>query len=751
VPNVNAGGLVGINYGAVSNSYATGDVQVSTGNQVGGLVGSNSSYGSHIITNSHATGSVSGTNEIGGLVGANYGSISNSYYVGAAVTGASYVGGLVGKNYPGSAITASYASTAAVSGTGNLPQDSGGLAGYNDGAISASYAAGAVSGGYNEGGLVGYNALAGSISNSHASSTVTGNSQVGGLAGANYGSVTMSHAMGMVSGSSDVGGLVGNNDGAGTATISVSYATGAVIGSGNVGGLVGMNTGSISTAFAEGNVTTASNSSGGFGGLVGLNFGAISNSYATGPVTALMDVGGLVGTNYGSVTNAYATGAVTGTSNVGGLVGSNYGSVSNTFYSISANAGLAGGLGQGASDSPGTVMGLTTAQLQTQSNFTSATAANGLANPGWDFGATWMLYAGHTAPLLQVFMTPLTVIGTYTQVYDGAAFAPSISHLSYSFVPDLSHLFGTVAVAGSASGSSNVGTYSFTPGGLYSDQLGYILSYNGGSLTITPATLTISGTQIGSKVYNGTTVATLSGGSLVGLVGGNTLMLTQAGNFASKNVGTGIAVSANDSIGGANADDYILVDPTGLVGNITPALLTVNGTVVGSKVYDGSTLASLTGGTLVGVIGGDSVNLNQSGMFASSGAGTGIAVTATDSISGASAGDYSIVEPTGLKGTILPATTGTPAGSNDLLLAALNARTQIVENFIYPQWGAEPQIINPSTTIAAVGTQADGSSAAATGSQQAIVINVSMTIGANGTLKIEQGGLRLPGTAAVGQ
>jgi hypothetical protein len=144
-------------------------------------------------------------------------------------------------------------------------------------------------------------------------------------------------------------------------------------------------------------------------------------------------------------------------------------------------------------------------------------------------------------------------------------------------------------------------------------------------------------------------------------------------------------------------------------------------------------------------------------MFASSGAGTGIAVTATDSISGASAGDYSIVEPTGLKGTILPATTGTPgtpgtpAGSNDLLLAALNARTQIVENFIYPQWGAEPQIINPSTTIAAVGTQADGSSAAATGSQQAIVINVSMTIGANGTLKIEQGGLRLPGTAAVGQ
>jgi hypothetical protein len=103
-----------------------------------------------------------------------------------------------------------------------------------------------------------------------------------------------------------------------------------------------------------------------------------------------------------------------------------------------------------------------------------------------------------------------------------------------------------------------------------------------------------------------------------------------------------------------------------------------------------------------------------------------------------------------LKGAILPAP-GATAGASDLLLAALNARTQIVENFIYPQLGAEPQIISPSSTIAAVNTQADGSIGAPTGSQQAIVINVAMTIGANGTLKIEQGGLRLPGTTVAGE
>jgi hypothetical protein len=65
-------------------------------------------------------------------------------------------------------------------------------------------------------------------------------------------------------------------------------------------------------------------------------------------------------------------------------------------------------------------------------------------------------------------------------------FAPTISNLTYSIVPDESHLFGTVTIAGTAVGASHAGTYSFTPGGMYSDQLGYMISYNGGSLTINP-------------------------------------------------------------------------------------------------------------------------------------------------------------------------------------------------------------------------------------------------------------------------
>jgi len=91
------GGLVGQNRGStVSNSYATGDV--SGNNYVGGLVGFNS-VGSK-VSNSYATGTVSGDSRVGGLVGYNlhFSTVSNSYATGT-VSGSDHVGGLVGRVY----------------------------------------------------------------------------------------------------------------------------------------------------------------------------------------------------------------------------------------------------------------------------------------------------------------------------------------------------------------------------------------------------------------------------------------------------------------------------------------------------------------------------------------------------------------------------------------------------------------------------------------------------------------------------
>ncbi len=72
-----AGGLVGLNFGTVSNSYATGQVTGNNSPNVGGLVGNNESGGS--ISTSFATGAVTGAGS-GGLVGSNGGTVTGSYW-----------------------------------------------------------------------------------------------------------------------------------------------------------------------------------------------------------------------------------------------------------------------------------------------------------------------------------------------------------------------------------------------------------------------------------------------------------------------------------------------------------------------------------------------------------------------------------------------------------------------------------------------------------------------------------------------
>src|SRR4029077_4009121 len=177
---------------------------------------------------------------------------------------------------------------------------------------------------------------------------------------------------------------------------------------------------------------------------------------------------------------------------------------------------------------------------------------------------------------------------------------------------------------------------------------------------ITPATLTVAGQSAGTKVYDGTLSAVLTGGSLSGVIAGDapTLTLTEAGRFLAKNVGTGLGVTASDTLGGASAGNYTLTEPVGLVANITPATLTVAGQSAGTKVYDGTLSAVLTGGSLSGVIAGDAptLTLTEAGRFLAKNVGTGLGVTASDTLGGASAGNYTLTEPVGLVANITPAT-----------------------------------------------------------------------------------------------
>ena len=214
------GGLAGL-ADIISDSYATGTV--SGNDYVGGLIGS-TDFGT--ISDSYATGTVSGNDYVGGLIGStDFGTISDSYATGT-VSGNDRVGGLIGFSNSGT-ISDSYA-TGTVSGNDYV----GGLTGYAV-TISSSYATGTVSGNEYVGGLIGSTGF-GTISSSYA----TG-SGIGGLAGGSNGTMSSSYATGSVSGNEYVGGLVGavGYDGS---TILISYSTGRVTGKGgNIGGLVG--------------------------------------------------------------------------------------------------------------------------------------------------------------------------------------------------------------------------------------------------------------------------------------------------------------------------------------------------------------------------------------------------------------------------------------------------------------------------------------------------------------------------------
>ena len=113
---------------------------------VGGLVGWNAGA----IRASYVTGQVRGDSYVGGLVGTHTGSISASYAAGT-VRGNSYVGGLAGVS--SGSVTAAYAR-----GAVTHSRNAGGLAGQSTGPVAASYATARVTGRTPIGGLIGVDA-----------------------------------------------------------------------------------------------------------------------------------------------------------------------------------------------------------------------------------------------------------------------------------------------------------------------------------------------------------------------------------------------------------------------------------------------------------------------------------------------------------------------------------------------------------------------------------------------------------------
>ena len=168
-------------------------------------------------------------------------------------------------------------------------------------------------------------------------------------------------------------------------------------------------------------------------------------------------------------------------------------------------------------------------------------------------------------------------------------------------------------------------------------------------ITITPP----SGFEVSTSSSFSSGVGTSSSPIVVGSSGtiSSTTIYVRLSSTAS--VGTTIYNSKNIVLSSSGASSVNVV--TAASGNsVSTKSLTISGAAAQNKTYDGTTTATITG-TLNGVVGSDVVNLSLSGTFASANVGTGISVTSTSTISGASSSNYTLTQPTGLSANITKA------------------------------------------------------------------------------------------------
>jgi len=355
----NSGGLIGSNYGNVINSYTIGtSVVATTGNNIGGLIGINGSSGPGTVNNCYSTSVVNGgALNIGGLVGNNSGTISNSYYdktisgqtdakgdgkttvemqSQALVDALNFSAGLLSANewqfnsgdYP------TLKNTLATN-----PLD-GKFANDNAGTEPNPYIINTAAHLKNLSSLASktdfkgyYFKLGQNIAFAGGDNPLTAiGSKVKPFNGTFDGdNKTISNVLITAAPSADYQGLFGYL-GTNGMLKNLGVTNSKVQGATYVGGLVGYNDGTINGSSFDGNVTGEEV----VGGLVGNNAFKINTSHSTGEVNGeeyAEDVGGLAGNNSGTISNSYSTSDVTTEegSYVGGFVGTNSGTINNSY------------------------------------------------------------------------------------------------------------------------------------------------------------------------------------------------------------------------------------------------------------------------------------------------------------------------------------------------------------------------------------------------------------------------------------
>lgn len=285
------------NGGSISGISGYGNTVKGSGGYIGGLVGKN--YGGISNSNDHSTVIAGADTVAGGIAGVNGtnvgkdkgGTIDNVQSNSAVTTGvltevqyASNMGGIVGKNE----YNINNVSAHGITGKTGNTKTSGGIVGTNEGRISNAYNESIIHGSENIGGVAGENVTQASNPKLAELNDVANAVEIIGDAG-----------------SQNVGGLVGMQK---HATTNQGRNTGAITGCTNVGGMVGYNKADSYLKNLENSPQATITGITYVGGIAGVNEGEISaddqlNLVNSGKIHGWENVGGIAGKNSGSIAN----------------------------------------------------------------------------------------------------------------------------------------------------------------------------------------------------------------------------------------------------------------------------------------------------------------------------------------------------------------------------------------------------------------------------------------------------------------
>ena len=338
-------------------------------------------------------------------------------------------------------------------------------------------------------------------------------------------------------------------------------------------------------------------------------------------------------------------------------------SASNKAYDATTTASLVGTASAKALGSDVvTVNGGSGSFVDKNVGYAKAVTVSGLSLAGADAGNYLPVAPTNLKADITRADLPVAGLSASNKVYDATATASLTGTAS---VAPLGSDAVTVSGGSGSFASKNVGNAkAVTVSGLNLggvDAENYLLVAPGNlTANITPANLVVGGLSANNKVYDATTAASLSGTASVAPLGNDVVTVSGgSGSFANKNAGRAKAVTVSGlSLGGVDAQNYLLVAPGNLAADITPANLAVAGLSANNKVYDATTTANLSGTPTVTPLRSDAVVVAGTavGLFSSQGVGAGKAVSVSGlGLTGADAGNYAIVLPENLSAAITPA------------------------------------------------------------------------------------------------